>query len=245
MGFQAVIEFLCRFVHDAVLFLFRELVVRCVRLDGRQDFDDVVVRPVFVDEGRHDGVIGDAGHLGRSVSRQGVHAKEFDHDAGIARVLVHEQADVVAVAEEADHVADARLVSDVLLHHGPVLVDEGIGALAVLFLSNGDEGIAIHGQDSSQEFPVAGMGCHEDGPFAAGFEFVQVFLAVPGNLFVEHLLRIARIRQDFDDHGPEPDRTGLGDGHGLFRIIGQTAVQNLLLGQDLALLGDESPEKGT
>ena len=47
MGFQAVVEFLCRFVHDAVLFLFRELVVRCVRLDGRQDFDDVVVRPVL------------------------------------------------------------------------------------------------------------------------------------------------------------------------------------------------------
>ena len=70
----------------------------------------------------------------------------------------------MAIPEESYHVADARLIGDVLLHHSPIFVDKLIGAMTALFLSDGNEGIAVHGQCRSQEFPVAGMGGHENRP---------------------------------------------------------------------------------
>ena len=107
-----------------------------IRAQRRLYFNDVMVRPVFPDKDRYDGIVGDTGHLGRPVSRQRIKTKEFNHDTRISRVLIHEQADIVTVPEEPHHIANARLIGNVLLHHGPIFVDELIGTMTVLLLSH-------------------------------------------------------------------------------------------------------------
>ena len=76
----------------------------------------------------------------------------------------------MTVPQEPHHIANARLIGNVLLHHGPIFVDELIGTMTVLLLSYGNEGITVHGKDGAEELPVSGMGGHDDGSVTAFLE---------------------------------------------------------------------------
>ena len=122
---------------------------------------------VFVDEGTDNGIMVYTCQFGRTISRKGIFAEELDHNTGIPRILIHKQADIVSIAKKADHVADTRLIRNVLFHERPVFIDEGICTFAILFLCNGNQGISIHGQSCAKKLPITSMRSHKNSSFTS------------------------------------------------------------------------------
>ena len=155
-------------------------------------------------------------HLGRSVGRQRVSAEEFYIKSRIARVLVHEKADIFTFPQKAKHVSNTRFIGYVLLHHRPIFVNKFIGS-ATLLLSYGNDRIVTHSQPGTQKFPIACMRCHEHGTFTAFFQSVQIFFARNGKFFKKPFFYQIRIGQDFDNHRSESQAARFGNSHGLCR----------------------------
>ena len=156
-------------------------------------------------------------------------------------VLVHNQADKVAVVEEPVHFANAAVVGDVHTNAGAELVNKFVSAVGFLLFSDADERDTVLRESAAHKLPVVAVACHNNAAAPAGsFDVIlQVFKPDDFDVAFHGIFEHGK-SQNLDKNVAEIDGAGFGD------IPGGTGVDveaglNIFDGTFSASGGNEKP----